>query len=394
MMTTGKNQNNRKKAKDCETFFAPAEHAGQDVLKKNVELLTSNPIADTLLHTVSGLMAILNEQRQVLALNASLMKSLGIDDAEEVLGLRPGEAIHCIHAHDQPGGCGTSRYCVTCGAVIAIVAALATDSAQERTCVATVNKNGKNTDLFFRVRCTPVVFDEKRFLLLFLQDCTIQQQQAALEYVFFHDIQNMIAGLKLSSHLLDTQQDPVKRQEVIACIAKVTRQLDREIEIQRALTSKESDTFSLLMEEVDVGCVVNELRTMLSKYVVSLEKTFSILEPIPQITITSDAALLKRILVNMVINAFEATEPGGAIRFWVKQTDKDVSFYVWNRQAIPPEQQLRIFQRNYSTKSDSGRGLGTYSMKLFGETYLGGQVDFTSTEEEGTTFHLRLPKGN
>jgi sensor histidine kinase regulating citrate/malate metabolism len=55
---------------------------------------------------------------------------------------------------------------------------------------------------------------------------------------------------------------------------------------------------------------------------------------------------------------------------------------------------MRIFQRNYSTKSDSGRGLGTYSMKLFGETYLGGKVDFTSSESEGTTFHLRLPKGN
>lgn len=393
-MITGENHNNRNKAEDYDTFFAPAERADQEALIKNVKLLTSNPIADTLLHTVSGLMAILNEQRQILALNVSLMKSLGIDNAGEVLGLRPGEAIQCIHAHDEPGGCGTSRYCVTCGAVIAMVAAQTTDSPQERTCVATVNKNGNNTDLVFRVRCTPVVFDGKRFLLLFLQDCTIQQQQAALEYVFFHDIQNMIAGLKLSNHLLDTQQDPVKRQEVIACIAKVTRQLDREIEIQRTLTSEESDTFSLLMEEVDVNHVVNELRTMLSKYVVSLEKTFSILEPIPEITITSDAALLKRILVNMVINAFEATEPGGSIRFWVEQTDKDVSFYVWNRQTIPAEQQLRIFQRNYSTKSDSGRGLGTYSMKLFGETYLGGQVDFTSSEEEGTTFHLRLPKGN
>jgi hypothetical protein len=31
-------------------------------------------------------------------------------------------------------------------------------------------------------------------------------------------------------------------------------------------------------------------------------------------------------------------------------------------------------------------------MKLFGETYLGGEVDFVSSEAKGTTFHLRLPK--
>ena len=96
----------------------------------------------------------------------------------------------------------------------------------------------------------------------------------------------------------------------------------------------------------------------------------------------------------MIINAFEATPAGGAIRFWVEQTDKDVSFKVWNSQPIAPEQGLRIFQRNYSTKSSTGRGLGTYSMKLFGETYLGGEVDFVSSEADGTTFHLRLPKEN
>jgi signal transduction histidine kinase len=80
------------------------------------------------------------------------------------------------------------------------------------------------------------------------------------------------------------------------------------------------------------------------------------------------------------------------IRFWVEHTDKDVSFHVWNHQAIPPRNRLRIFQRNFSTKSDSGRGLGTYSMKLFGETYLGGEVGCVSSETDGTTFHLRLPR--
>ncbi|MHC4704433.1 MAG: sensor histidine kinase [Planctomycetota bacterium] len=372
-MITGENQDSHKKKTDYETFFAPAGRASQIALRKSVEHITSNPIADTLLQTVSGLLAILNEKRQILALNASLMRSLGIDNAEEVLGLRPGEAIECIHAHDHAGGCGTSRHCITCGAAIAMVSALDTNSAQERT--------------------SPVVFDNERFLLLFLQDCTVQQQQAALEYVFFHDIQNMISGLKLISNMLDSEQDPQLRREHVACIAQITHQLDREIEIQRCLTTEESHTFSLLMEEVDVENVANEMKTMLSNHAVSLGKTFSFVEPIPQVAITSDAALLKRILANMIINAFEATEPGGMVRFWVDQTDEHLSFYVWNRQTIPPENRLRVFQRNYSTKADSGRGLGTYSMKLFGETYLGGEVGFVSSETNGTTFHLRLPRG-
>jgi sensor histidine kinase regulating citrate/malate metabolism len=49
-----------------------------------------------------------------------------------------------------------------------------------------------------------------------------------------------------------------------------------------------------------------------------------------------------------------------------------------------------MFQRSFSTKG-SDRGLGTYSMKLLGERYLHGEVEFTTSQEEGTTFRLILP---
>lgn len=41
---------------------------------------------------------------------------------------------------------------------------------------------------------------------------------------------------------------------------------------------------------------------------------------------------------------------------------------------------LSVFKRYFSTKSKSGRGIGTYSMKLFGERYLGGKVGFYCSE--------------
>ncbi len=391
-MIAGENQGHQKKKKDYDTFFAPAERANQGILENNVRLVTSNPIADALLHTVSGLMAILNEQRQILALNDSLMNSLGVDNAKEVLGLRPGEAIECVYAKSHPGGCGTSRHCVTCGAAISIVSAMASKEPQEKMCVATVMKNGESTDLFFRVRCCPILFDQKRFYLLFLQDCTIQQQQAALEYIFYHDIQNLVSALKLDSQLLGVQQNPSQHEESVTRIAQIARQLEREIEIQRSLNTDESHAFHLLMQDVDVCHLINELKDMLFNHPVSLDKTLAFPDPIPEITISSDATLVKRILANMVINAFEATDRGGTVRLWVEQTDTAISFKVWNNLTIPQPQQLRIFQRNYSTKSASGRGLGTYSMKLFGETYLGGKVDFVSTQADGTTFRLCLPR--
>jgi signal transduction histidine kinase len=49
-----------------------------------------------------------------------------------------------------------------------------------------------------------------------------------------------------------------------------------------------------------------------------------------------------------------------------------------------------IFRRYFSTKGGN-RGLGTYGMKLLTEEYLGGEVSFRSSEQEGTTFTFVIP---
>jgi sensor histidine kinase regulating citrate/malate metabolism len=94
----------------------------------------------------------------------------------------------------------------------------------------------------------------------------------------------------------------------------------------------------------------------------------------------------------MIINALEATEESGEIRVFASSDQRRVSFSVWNAASIPEEIGRRIFQRNFSTKGESGRGIGTFSMKFFGESILGGTIDFRSSEAEGTTFVLTLPR--
>ena len=58
---------------------------------------------------------------------------------------------------------------------------------------------------------------------------------------------------------------------------------------------------------------------------------------------------------------------------------------------MPPKVQLQVFQRSFSTKG-LGRGLGTYSMRLLTQRYLGGTVSFSSKEGEGTEFRARYPR--
>ena len=62
-----------------------------------------------------------------------------------------------------------------------------------------------------------------------------------------------------------------------------------------------------------------------------------------------------------------------------------------NPDVMPQVTQLQVFNRSFSTKG-AGRGIGTYSIRLLGERYLGGRVSFDSTEAEGTTFRIHLPE--
>ncbi len=137
---------------------------------------------------------------------------------------------------------------------------------------------------------------------------------------------------------------------------------------------------------------MDDLSVTMSGHTAMLGKSFKISCPEDSPVISTDQNLLMNILANMLLNAFEATDAGGLVRFWVETDDSHVRFRVWNGVEIPEHIAVRIFQRFFSTKAEPGRGLGTYSMKLFGEKILGGKVSFSTSAEEGTVFTLSLPK--
>ena len=73
-----------------------------------------------------------------------------------------------------------------------------------------------------------------------------------------------------------------------------------------------------------------------------------------------------------------------------KRRENRILIRVKNPYVIPNQVQAQIFQRAYSTKG-TGRGIGTYGMRLLAESYLSGKVNFKSDVEAGTVFTLELP---
>ena len=372
-----------------DSYFAPSERAEIAELQSELNHISASPLINGLMNMVSGLLAVLNEQRQILALNEKFLETLGVEDAFATFGLRLGEAIQCVHAYDDPEGCGTTRFCSSCGAAIAMVASLETDKPVERTCAVKIERNFKKSDLFFLVRSAPMTLNGSRFILLFLTDITRQQKWASLERVFFHDISNLLTAMVGKSDLMLGQLGP--ERDVLAYeLNELTARMLREIEIQRQLTHSDIFSYRPLYRDIELRELIRELEVVFSNHPLAADMTIEYPPAIPEMTIHTDISLVLRILTNMVVNALEASHSGDSVKIKIEVINDAVTFCVWNRMAIHESMRDRIFQRNYTTKSGMGRGTGLYSMKLFGEDILGGRVDCTSTEKDGTEFRFTL----
>jgi signal transduction histidine kinase len=370
-----------------DTYFASPERTDKKYLAAEIETVNNNPVMTGLLHSISGLLAVLDENRQVIAVNNSFLKFLGIEDSAGALGLRPGEALQCIHSHEKPAGCGTTKYCSTCGAAIAIVSSLGHDKPVERFCSLTAMRNDATIDIALLVRSHPITIDQKRFLLLFLQDITVQQQRSALERTFFHDINNMLVGLVGISEQLSLGNSNSK---LARNLFEVSLRLRKEVEMQKCLLDSEHLSYQPTMFDISPMQVMDELKSFFANHPATVNKKLSFSASLPTVSIKTDLSLLLRVLCNMITNALEATDENGTVKIWAEQGRNLLSFCVWNDKVIKDDIALRIFQRNFSTKEGSGRGIGTYSMKLFGETILGGKVAFTTSPKDGTTFKISL----
>ena len=341
-----------------------------------------------LIDAIPDILLAVNATRQIVFANQAAADFFHVRDAGELWGKRPGEAAGCMHSRENPGGCGNTESCKVCGAFLAIFHGLNGESSLEE-CRMTL-AGGDSLDL--RVWTRPFDLDNERFLFLSIQDISNEKRRQALEKIFFHDLLNTAGGLRSISEIIEDSA-PGELRELREIIASLSEQLVDEIQAQRDLLSAERGELHVQMRKANSRVVVAKTISMYLKNEACDGKTIQAAEICEEIPLFTDTALLQRVLGNLAKNALEATSPGGTVTVGCHSLTSDTAeFFVHNAACIPRESQLQIFKRSFSTKG-RGHGLGTYSVKLLTEQFLGGKVDFTSTPRAGTLFFVRLPKG-
>jgi signal transduction histidine kinase len=86
----------------------------------------------------------------------------------------------------------------------------------------------------------------------------------------------------------------------------------------------------------------------------------------------------------------EASPKGGEVKLSFLRGAGGCKIGIHNAGAVPEDMRDRFFEKYATSGKTDGTGLGTYSAQLIATAH-GGRVEFTTSEEEGTTVTVFLP---
>lgn len=381
-----------------ETEFAAAERLNTDEVVEQSRKICSLPFVRDFLDAIPNMALVLNKYRQIVFANLAFRNFVGYDEQDKDLsyfyakyiGERPGEAVGCIRSDLTEGGCGTTVFCQTCGAVRSIINSQQLNKLDIQECRMLCGKEENPLDL--RIWSRPLEVNGAEYTVFSVMDISNEKRRKALERIFFHDVLNTAGGVKgLADLLSETGLDDAEIRDVAGMLAESSDQLIEEISAQRMLSAAESGDLQVSNQPLDSIEIMNRVIRQFHSDNIAKGKELLLNNESEKFNFNSDAVLLRRVLINLVKNALEAIAEGGTVTLSSFVEGDSVYFTVHNAIVIPEDIQRQIFTRSFSTKG-SGRGLGTYSIKLITEKYLHGNVSFISTTETGTIFTLRYPK--
>jgi len=201
-----------------------------------------------------------------------------------------------------------------------------------------------------------------------------------------HEIRNPLGGIELFAGLL-------KRK--VAEDEKATESADRILHEVRHLDSIIKDFLEYARpaeatrQHVEVPALVEEVRGIVSAL---LDERGVSLDMEGDVTIEVDPAQMRRVVINLVMNAAQAIEGGGTVTIRGRRAGGGVLLDICDDgPGIPEDIRERVFEPFYTTRQQ-GSGLGLTIARDLVERN-GGTLDILESDGSGTTIRMQWMTG-
>jgi len=211
-----------------------------------------------------------------------------------------------------------------------------------------------------------------------------------------HEINNPLTGIVTFTHMLLRRNDIP--EEVRADLETIGQETERVRKIVKGLLDFSRQT-ELDREPTDLNRLVRQAITLVENQALikGVNLTFEPGDGLPMVTL--DRNQMQSVLLNIIINALDATDPGGSITITTnigistsKPGQKGIEILCTDTGCgIPPENLNRLFDPFFTTK-DIGHGTGLGLSVSYGivERH-GGTIWVQSKVGKGSTFKVWLP---
>lgn len=213
-----------------------------------------------------------------------------------------------------------------------------------------------------------------------------------------HEIRTPLNGiLGFSQILLDTTLTPPEKEEYLALLNESSTRLINTVTNFMDISKINSGNQNIVFQQVDLNILVKSLADQFLPLcrLKSLELNIQAGESETSMLVTTDGGMVRKILYQLIDNAFKFTRQG-SVSISYKKIPDFIQFTVEDTGiGIVKENQTRIFesfvQENASTtRGYEGSGLGLSIAKGF-LSMLGGEIWLESGKNGGTTVRFNLP---
>lgn len=207
-----------------------------------------------------------------------------------------------------------------------------------------------------------------------------------------HEIKNPLSAMALHAEILEAQinkmeiNQKTKVLKSIETLQSESRRLNRII--QQFLTLARPSKLELNL--IKVNKIIEDVLELVHQQAQELGlQIISELDPSIGV-IYGDEDQLKQVFLNLILNAFAATDPGGRVKIsTISESDRVIVQVKDTGKGIPELVRNKIFDLYFTTKKDGG-GVGLAVCQNIIKAH-DGKIDFESTEGEGTIFTIVLP---